>query len=290
MSLFTGIYQAAVHGPRAAAMLMDSATNPPKSRAKETGGTAAQAATSATGSAARVEVRGTSQPAGGPFTSAPSDSVTLSKEAQQAASSSSLGQQSSNVVVDKWGTGKNDCLESILKNKGYSTEEIYKKGVDGKSLLDRVAATNKLRNPNLIHPGQELTVPCKEKPRKADSQGWNAESNGSGFSLDDNSSNQAGLDKFKSGLATDRSSVRELDRLIHEMVNGKAQTQGDTTPPTWDSQSKGSRFLINDSSSNQEGLAKFKDGLAKDKNGSAVMDSFLKPFLSAPIGEDIGLA
>jgi LysM repeat protein len=291
MSLLTGIYQAAVHGPRAAAMIMDSVRNQPKTPkpgTNETGGAAAKAPTSASGSAGRVEVGGTSQPAAGNFNSAPSDSVTLSKGAQQTGSSSSVGQQSSSVVVDKWGTGKNDCLESILKNQGYSTEEIYQKGADGKSLLDKVAAINKLRNPNLIHAGQELTIPSKETPREAGSQGLDTEANGIGFAVDDNSSNQAGIDKLKSGLTTDRSQVRELDRLIREMANGKILS--DTTTPTWNREKNGSGFVVNDNSSNQQGLAKFKDGLAEDNNGSAAIDSFLNPFLTAPIGEDIGLA
>ena len=102
--------------------------------------------------------------------SAPTDAVTLSKEAKsQPNPYSSIAKSAAQVKVDKWGTGKNDCLESILMNKGYTAEEIYSKGADGKSLLDRVVSTNKLRNADLVQAGQNRIVPSKEEPKNANS-------------------------------------------------------------------------------------------------------------------------
>jgi hypothetical protein len=66
------------------------------------------------------------------------------------------------VSVDKWGKGKNDCLEHILKNQGFSLKDIYTKDKDGKTLVQRVAETNGLEDPNLVHAGQKLTVPTQE--------------------------------------------------------------------------------------------------------------------------------
>lgn len=79
---------------------------------------------------------------------------------------SKFAPSASKVKVDAWGKGKNSSLDSILKSQGYSDKEIYGKGEDGKSLLDKVSATNKLKNPNLILPGQELTVPKKGEVAK----------------------------------------------------------------------------------------------------------------------------
>ena len=88
--------------------------------------------------------------AGAPAGSA--DKVNLSTNATQG---------SSNVKVDSWKKGKNDCLEHILLNQGYSMNEIYGKGPDGKSMLQSVASQNGLKDPNLLRPGQTLNIPKK---------------------------------------------------------------------------------------------------------------------------------
>jgi hypothetical protein len=66
------------------------------------------------------------------------------------------------VSVDPWKKGKNDSLEGILRNQGYSLKDIYTKDAQGKTMIDQVAAQNGLKNPNLIQPGQKLQVPHKE--------------------------------------------------------------------------------------------------------------------------------
>lgn len=55
-----------------------------------------------------------------------------------------------------------DSLSQLLLDRGYSLKEMLEKDEQGKTLIDRVAAENKLRNPNLIYPGQELSLPSKE--------------------------------------------------------------------------------------------------------------------------------
>ncbi len=70
------------------------------------------------------------------------------------------------VKVDGWKKGKNDCLEHILVNQGYSVEDIYKKGPDGKSLLQNVADQNGMKDPNLLRPGQTLNIMPKEAAEK----------------------------------------------------------------------------------------------------------------------------
>ena len=67
------------------------------------------------------------------------------------------------VTVDRWRKGPNDSIGRILRNQGYSSNDIYKKDKSGQSLIQRVAAANGLKDPNLIRPGQKgLMVPVKE--------------------------------------------------------------------------------------------------------------------------------
>lgn len=80
-----------------------------------------------------------------------------------------LSQTSAKVAVEPWASGKNNSLDAILKSQGYSSKEIYAKDANGKSLLDRVAATNNLKNANLVKVGQELTVPTKTQVKSAGS-------------------------------------------------------------------------------------------------------------------------
>lgn len=66
------------------------------------------------------------------------------------------------VVVDRWGQGPNDSIERILRNQGYTNQEIYSKRGKNPSLLERVAQVNGLRDPNLVRSGgRGLLVPSK---------------------------------------------------------------------------------------------------------------------------------
>ena len=71
------------------------------------------------------------------------------------------------VVVDAWGKGKNSSLSGILLNQGYPREALTERDSDGHSLLERVAAQNGLRNPDLIHPGQTIVAVSHADPIKA---------------------------------------------------------------------------------------------------------------------------
>lgn len=70
--------------------------------------------------------------------------------------------KSAKVTTDKWQKGRNDCLERALRNQGYSLKDIYARGKDGKTMLQRVAEDNGLKDPNKIADGKELTIPRKE--------------------------------------------------------------------------------------------------------------------------------
>ncbi|MGE0493947.1 MAG: LysM peptidoglycan-binding domain-containing protein [Vulcanimicrobiota bacterium] len=98
------------------------------------------------------------------------DTATLSVGAERPNPFASFAPSSSEVSVDGWKQGKNDSLEGILRNQGYSLSEIYKRDEDGKTLIDKVASANDLKNPNLIHPGQKLVVPGKENAEALSSQ------------------------------------------------------------------------------------------------------------------------
>lgn len=63
---------------------------------------------------------------------------------------------------------RNDHLEGMLRNQGFELGDIYAKGADGQTMIDRVAAENNLRDPNLISPDQELVLPSRHEPAITD--------------------------------------------------------------------------------------------------------------------------
>lgn len=73
------------------------------------------------------------------------------------------------VVPDKWRKGPNDSMEHILRNNGYSLQEIYHQDHDGKTMLDHVSSVNNLKDPNLLvtRKDRPLLVPFKNPPAKA---------------------------------------------------------------------------------------------------------------------------
>jgi hypothetical protein len=77
--------------------------------------------------------------------------------------------ETARVSVDRWKKGPNDSIEHILRNQGYSAQDIYRRDASGKTLIQRVADANGLKDPNLIRPGKKgLLVPVKgEKPEVA---------------------------------------------------------------------------------------------------------------------------
>ena len=70
--------------------------------------------------------------------------------------------ESRRVQVDAWRKGPNDSIERILRNQGYTPQDIYRRDASGKTLIQRVAEANGLKDPNLIRPGGKgLLVPVK---------------------------------------------------------------------------------------------------------------------------------
>lgn len=74
------------------------------------------------------------------------------------AASAQLSSTANTVTVQP-----DDTLSQLLLDRGYSLKEMLEKDEQGKTMLDRVAADNKLRNADLIHPGQQLTLPSKDR-------------------------------------------------------------------------------------------------------------------------------
>lgn len=79
------------------------------------------------------------------------------------------------VMVEAWSANRtpapgmiarNDCLPGMLLNQGYTLEEIYGCDDHGYSILDRVAAANNLRNPNMLTPNRTLTLPSRYAPKQ----------------------------------------------------------------------------------------------------------------------------
>lgn len=114
------------------------------------------------------------------------DSANLSTQSPKNNPYANMGAQATTVTVEPWKPGQtnaNSSLSGILLNQGYSQQEIF----EGQpSLLDRVAAANDLRNPNLIHADQKLIVPSRAKEEGAGETGSSYNQNeGSGSAMQD---------------------------------------------------------------------------------------------------------
>ncbi len=76
------------------------------------------------------------------------------------------GQETSVVHVGDYREDRSSgTLEGILRQMGYTTEEIYAKDESGKTLLERVAESNGLEDANKIQPGQALEIPIDPQTR-----------------------------------------------------------------------------------------------------------------------------
>lgn len=132
----------------------------PAASASASAGAAASA--SASGSASATATASPAAPAG--------DSVDISKETASAEAGDKkpenaydgIADKTSTVTVDPYKEGKNDTIEGILRNQGYSLQDIYNKDENGKTLIDHVASVNNLKNPNVIQDGASLKVPGRE--------------------------------------------------------------------------------------------------------------------------------
>lgn len=98
-------------------------------------------------------------PAGRPAAAPQTDKVQLANNVNPY---EGFADEVASVTVDRWKKGPNDSIEHILRNQGYSSNDIYRKDKNGQTLIQRVAAANGLKDPNLIRPGQKgLKVPVK---------------------------------------------------------------------------------------------------------------------------------
>lgn len=126
-------------------------------------------------------------------------------------------QGSSLVEVDGWKKGKNDCLEHILLNKGYSLKEIYTKDQSGRTLAQRIAADNGLKDPNLLRAGQQLIIPSKSNSKSVSTEGLKRDQSSS-------------VSIKNQGIAGEKTASRNADgKDMHtEIHNGAASFEQDT--------------------------------------------------------------
>ncbi len=67
----------------------------------------------------------------------------------------------------------NDSVVTILRNQGYTDEQIWEANADGKNLVQLVGETNELDEDYTIHPGDELVVPTTHEPTPEEPQTTN---------------------------------------------------------------------------------------------------------------------
>ncbi len=63
------------------------------------------------------------------------------------------------MTLDTWGEGPNDTVEAMLRNQGFSLQDIHNKDEDGKTMVDRVAQANGIQDLRRIADGKEIVVP-----------------------------------------------------------------------------------------------------------------------------------
>ncbi|MBT9584888.1 hypothetical protein IV102_16205, partial [bacterium] len=104
------------------------------------------------------------KPAARPATAARADQVQLNNPVNPY---EGFANETTRVSVDRWKKGPNDSIEHILLQQGYSAQDIYRRDSNGRTLIERVAQANGLKDPNLIRPGKKgLLVPVKgDKPK-----------------------------------------------------------------------------------------------------------------------------
>lgn len=69
--------------------------------------------------------------------------------------------EAARITVDRWKQGPNDSIEHMLLRQGYTPQDVYRKDASGRTLIQRVADANGLKDPNLVRPGRKMLVPVK---------------------------------------------------------------------------------------------------------------------------------
>lgn len=159
---------------------------------------------------------------------APSDAVAISSETGQAGQQNpyeGFSEHSVSMKPDAWtkdrapGEGqvaRNDHLEGMLRNQGYSLEDIYAKDENGQNLLQRVADANGLKNPNLITPDQSLTLPTRNAP-PADAE----------TKADEVKGETVTTEAYNEGEGAKANASTEIGRAENSTLTTSAETKGD---------------------------------------------------------------
>lgn len=73
------------------------------------------------------------------------------------------------IVADRWqrGVNNNGSLSQMLLNNGYTASQILTPDRTGQTLLQRVASSNHIEDPNKIIAGHTYTIPTPPKPTQA---------------------------------------------------------------------------------------------------------------------------
>ena len=156
------------------------------------------------------------------------DSSNLTTAAETPNPFASFAPSATEVTVDGWKEGKNDSLESILKNQGYSLNDIYSKDENGKTMIDKVAAANDLKNPNVIGKGDKLQIPKKENTESISTQDLDKGQTQTAEATNGEASVEATNTRNEDGTATSAVEVSNgdasLDTTTNVSENGRIDT------------------------------------------------------------------
>lgn len=193
------------------------------------------------------------------------DGVELSSEAQNRPNPyAGRSDGSTSVSVEAWRTGRNDSVEGILRNQGYSLNEIYSRDENGRTLIDSVARTNNLRNANMIPAGQSLEVPTRANTQAVSSR-----------DVQNGESAQIGTTQTETSVTSESVVTRNEDgssTLSTNNINGNNPNAGtSTTTEVGPGGQIDSTTRVVDSSEGNEGYMEITT-TAQNRNGSAVTE------------------
>jgi hypothetical protein len=194
------------------------------------------------------------------------DAVKISSEAGKSAETgqtakeenvyAGIADKTSTVTVDPYKKGKNDTLEGMLRNQGYSLQDIYNKDKNGKTLIDHVASANNLKNPNIIQDGAKIKIPGRE----------NSESLSS-MDLKEGESQTSEVKNNEVGVGTESKMEKKKDGSSELGVKTNNKQNPDAELSTQTKVGKDGRIDTN-STATEKGVE--TNTVAQNKDGSAV--------------------
>lgn len=196
------------------------------------------------------------------------DKVELSKEAGDADKAEKaeepkvsnpydgVADKTEEVTVDPYKKGKNDTVEGMLRNQGYSLQDIYNKDKNGKTLIDHVARVNELKNPNVIQDGAKLKIPSR-----ADSESL------SNQDLKPGEQQKTEVNNKKVGVETDTKMEKKKDGTTEVNVETSNRENPDAALSTKTTVPKDGRV---DTSTTATKKGNETNTVAQNKDGSAV--------------------